>query len=73
MSSCMESARRMLVNSQIPVPLNQIEINTLIQQARAERAIAAAVLLASIPSLLKRLTAKLRPNRQRLPQTGAWA
>jgi hypothetical protein len=41
-------------------------------QARKERAEVMRAALAKVPGLFKQLVAHIRPNRQRLPQTGAW-
>jgi hypothetical protein len=53
------------------VNLDTIEI--AMRRARNERAEHLGRLLAATPALFKRLAARLRPNRQRLPQTGVWA
>lgn len=50
-----------------------IDVEAVMRQARGDRAKSMRSAMANVPALLKRLTATLRPNRQRLPQTGAWA
>ena len=48
-------------------------IDAIVRRARAERAEAMRAAMAELPALFKRLAAAILPNRQRLPQTGAWA
>jgi len=50
-----------------------VDVHAAIARAHADRAEHLRFAIAQVPSLLKRLSAKLRPNRHRLPQTGAWA
>ena len=50
-----------------------IDVEAVMRQARDDRAKSMRSALASAPALLKCIAATLRPNRQRLPQTGAWA
>ena len=49
------------------------EIDDALAQARLERAQAMREALTSLTAWCKRVAADLRPNRARLPQTGAWA
>jgi hypothetical protein len=58
-------------NRRLRVPT--IDAHAAIARAHADRAEHIRFAIAQVPGLLKRLSAKLRPNRQRLPQTGAWA
>jgi hypothetical protein len=53
------------------INLDTIEI--AMRRARSERAEHLRRLLAATPALFKRLAARLRPNRQPLPQAGVWA
>jgi len=48
-------------------------VEAIVARARAERAEGVRILLIELGAQLRRLAAKLRPNRQRLPQAGVWA
>ncbi len=48
-------------------------VEAIMAKARAERAEGVRILLIELGAQLRRLAAKLRPNRQRLPQAGVWA
>jgi hypothetical protein len=48
-------------------------VEAIVARARAERAEGVRILLIELGAQLRRLAAKLRPSRQRLPQTGVWA
>jgi len=52
---------------------HQVDVHAALARAHADRAEYIRFALAQVPGLVKRLSAKLRPDRQRLPQTGAWA
>jgi hypothetical protein len=49
------------------------EIDSALAQARLDRAQAMRETLTAMTAWCKRVAAGLRPNRARLPQTGAWA
>ena len=53
--------------------LSRAEIEAMLALTRAEQMRAMRQMLSELPSLFKRLAARLRPNRQCLPQAGAWA
>jgi hypothetical protein len=55
------------------IQLSRAEIEALLARARAEQRKAMRDMLSELPALLKRLVARPRLNRQRLPQTGACA
>jgi hypothetical protein len=55
------------------VSISPSELEAILSHARAERADVMRAALSQLPGLLKRLVAHLRPSRQHLPQTGAWA
>jgi hypothetical protein len=48
-------------------------IDAAIRKARHERAEVMRATAVRLPAYFRRLAARLRPNRQRLPQSGAWA
>jgi hypothetical protein len=50
-----------------------VDVHAAIARAHSDRAEHLRFALHQVPGLLKRLSTKLRPNRHRLPQTGAWA
>jgi urease accessory protein UreH len=52
---------------------SRAEIEGLLARARAEQTKAMREMLSELPALIKRLVARLRPNRQHLPQTRACA
>jgi hypothetical protein len=53
--------------------ISPADIENIMIQAREERAEVMRAALAKFVTLFKRLAARIRPNRQRLPQAGAWA
>jgi len=53
--------------------ISPMAIDAIMTQARADRAEVMRATLAKLGPLFKRLAARLRPNRQRLPQAGIWA
>jgi hypothetical protein len=61
------------MNSQDHASIRPIDIHAALARAHADRAEYIRIALTGVPALLKRLTGRLRPNRQRLPQAGAWA
>jgi hypothetical protein len=63
-----------IMNTQFPTsgPISFEEIEMVVQQARAERAEVMRAALSELPALVKRLVARLRPNREPLPRCGAW-
>jgi hypothetical protein len=50
-----------------------IDIHAAIARAHADRAEYIGLAATKVSALIKRVAAKVRPNRQRLPQTGVWA
>jgi hypothetical protein len=64
------------MNTQNDWPIAAISpsiIDAAVRKARQDRAEVMRATLAGFPAAFKRLVAQLRPNKQRLPQTGAWA
>lgn len=55
------------------VNITPATVEAIMLKARAERAEGVRILLIELGAQLRRLTAKLRPSHQRLPQSGAWA
>jgi hypothetical protein len=53
--------------------VDRIDVHAALAHAHADRAAYVRLAFAGVPALLKRLVARLRPNRQRAPQSGAWA
>ena len=53
--------------------VDRIDVHAALAHAHADRAAYMRLAFAEVPALLKRLAARLRPNRQRLPRSGAWA
>ena len=53
--------------------IHTIDVHAALARAQADRAEYVRMAIAGVPVLLKRLVARLRPNRQRLPQAGACA
>lgn len=53
--------------------LQPINVHDALARAHADRAEYVRIAFTEVPVLLKRLVARLRPNRQRMPRTGAWA
>jgi hypothetical protein len=60
-------------NSTISPVLTLADIEVYVRHAQNDRALAMRQMAVSASALFKRLAALLRPNRQRLPQAGAWA
>ena len=61
------------MNTESPTVLTLDDINAMIARARSDRAEGIRELMSELPAQLSRLMARLRPNRRRLPQSGAWA
>jgi hypothetical protein len=61
------------MNTKNRLHIARIDTHAAIAHAHAVRAEHLRFALAQVPGLLKRLAGKLRPDRHRLPQTGAWA
>jgi hypothetical protein len=61
------------MNSQDRLSIRPVDIHAAVARAHADRAEYIGYAVAKMPVLLKRLTAKLRPNRTGLPRGGAWA
>jgi hypothetical protein len=55
------------------INIDHIDIHAAIARAHADRAAYVRLAAAGFPHLLKRLAGKLRPHRQHLPHSGAWA
>jgi hypothetical protein len=53
--------------------IRPVDLHAAVARAHADRAEYIGFALTKVPALVKRLTARLRPSRQRLPQAGAWA
>ena len=53
--------------------LEPVDVHAALARAHADRAEYIRLALTGLPVLVKRLAAKLRPSRTRLPRTGAWA
>jgi hypothetical protein len=53
--------------------IRPVDVHAALARAHADRGEYISSAIAKVPSLLKRLGGKLRPSRQRLPQSGAWA
>jgi hypothetical protein len=56
-----------------PTYLRPVDVHAALARAHADRAEYIRLAIVGVPVLFKHLAAKLRPNRQRLPQAGAWA
>ena len=50
--------------------VDRIDVHAALAHAHADRAEYMRIAFAEVPVLLKRLVVRLRPNRQRLPQSG---
>jgi hypothetical protein len=61
------------MNTQDRLYIRPVDAHAALARAHADRAEYIGFAIAKLPVLLKRLTARLRPNRNRLPQAGAWA
>lgn len=53
--------------------ISPVDIDAVMIDAREERAEVMRAALAKLAPPFKRLAARIRPSRQRLPQAGAWA
>ena len=53
--------------------IQPVDVHAALARAQADRAEYVRMAITGVPVLLKRLVARLRPNRQRLPQAGACA
>jgi hypothetical protein len=61
------------MNTQDRTYMRPVDIHAALARAHADRAEYIRLALAGVPAVLKRIVARLRPNRQRLPKTGVWA
>jgi hypothetical protein len=61
------------MNTQDRLSIRPVDIHAALASAHADRAEYIGFAIAKVPVLLKRLIARLRPNRAGLPQGGAWA
>ena len=57
----------------IVTPLSRAEVEAMIARGRAMRSEAMRQGLSALGHGLKRLAERLRPNREQLPQAGAWS
>jgi hypothetical protein len=53
--------------------IQPVDVHAALARVHADRAEYIRLAVATVPALLKRLAARFRPNRQRLPQSGACA
>ena len=51
----------------------KVDVHAALARAHADRAEYIGLAFAAVPALLKRLSAKFRPHRKRLPRGGVWA
>ena len=61
------------MNTQDRFYVRPADVHAALARAHADRGEYIRLAIAGVPVLLKRLTARFRPNRQRLPQAGACA
>jgi hypothetical protein len=61
------------MNTQDRFYIRPVDLHAALARAHADRAEYIRTAVGEVPVLLKRLTARFRPNRQRLPQAGACA
>jgi len=61
------------MNTQDRFYIRPVDVHAALARANADRGEYIHLAIAGVPVLLKRLTARFRPNRQRLPQAGACA
>jgi hypothetical protein len=61
------------MNTQDRFYIRPVDVHAALARAHADRAEYVRMALAGVSALPKRLVARLRPNRQRLPQAGACA
>jgi hypothetical protein len=61
------------MNTQDRLHIRPVDLHAAVARAHADRAEYIGYAIAKVPGLVKRLSAKLRRNRTRLPQAGAWA
>jgi hypothetical protein len=50
-----------------------VDVHAALARAHADRAEYIRLALAKLPVLAKRVSAKVRPQRHRMPRAGAWA
>jgi hypothetical protein len=62
-----------IVNTHYRNYIEPMDVHAALAHAHADRAAYIRMALVAIPPMLKRLNAWLRPNRDRLPQTGTRA
>jgi len=53
--------------------IEPVDVHAALARAHADRGEYIAKAAAALPALVKRVAAKLRPSRDRLPHNGAWA
>jgi hypothetical protein len=53
--------------------IRPVDVHAALARANADRADYVRTAIVAVPALVKRLTARFRPDRQRLPQAGACA
>jgi hypothetical protein len=51
--------------------IHRVDVHAALARAHADRAEYVRTATAAVPTLVKRLSARLRPNRRHPPQTGA--
>jgi hypothetical protein len=61
------------MNAQDRTYMHPVDVHDALARAHADRGEYIRLAIAGVPALLKRLAARLRPNRQRLPHSGACA
>lgn len=61
------------MNTQDHFHIRPDDVHAALARAHADRAEYIGIALAAVPALLKRLTARFRPNRRHLPRAGACA
>jgi hypothetical protein len=53
--------------------IHRVDVHAALARAHADRGEYVRTAMAAVPALVKRLSARFRPNRPRLPRTGACA
>jgi hypothetical protein len=53
--------------------IEPVDVHAALARAHADRGEYIAKAVTALPALVRRVAAKLRPNRDRLPHNGAWA
>jgi hypothetical protein len=53
--------------------IEPVDVHAALARAHADRGEYIAKAVVAVPALVKRVVAKLRPSRERLPHNGAWA